>query len=175
MNGEQDHQQSASSDPWAPVTVSADEVTEHQQLQDAYQQTLRAAGYGSEQRERYIEDSGLDPEYAACVWDEEVLPAAEAAGAIPESPGYFDPAERATLDVRSAAVDEFWAQHPESDYDVFSNSPENQQWFKQAMTYGDEKARQVLGDQVAEHLLSSPSAAAEESTHKVDDDFDIGI
>ncbi|MFI1734916.1 hypothetical protein ACH40E_38035 [Streptomyces acidicola] len=174
MNGEK-HDQQPDADPWAPVTISATEVAEHQQLRNAYEQTLNAAGYGPDQRERYINESGHDPEYAACVWDEEILPAAEAAGAIPEHPSYFDPAERATLDVRNAAIDEFWKQHPQSDYDVFNNSEESQRWFKQAMTYGDTKAREALGDQVAEHLLSSRSpAAGEELAHEADDhDMDL--
>ncbi|MFM9625060.1 hypothetical protein ACKI14_44970 [Streptomyces turgidiscabies] len=163
MNGEKQHdqdQQPGPTDPWAPVTVSTTEVAEHEQLQDAYQQTLTAAGYGEQQRERYIAESGLDPEYAACVWDGEIVPAAEASGAIPENPGYFGPVERATLDTRDAAVDQFWAEHPE--YDVFSSSEANQALFRQAMDYGDQRAREVLGDQVAEHLLSRPRAADEE-------------
>jgi hypothetical protein len=167
VNGEKEHEPPEPSDPWAPVTVSADAVVEHQQTQDAYQQTLTAAGYGEDQRERYIRESGQDPEYAACVWDEEVMPAAEAAGAIPESPSCFDPVERATLDARDAAVDEFWKQHPE--YDVFSNSPENQALFRQAMDHGDQRAREVLGAQVAEHLLSRPQGTTEEPAQKVDD------
>ncbi|MEU0074120.1 hypothetical protein ABZ027_31965 [Streptomyces sp. NPDC006332] len=168
MNGEKHNgeQQPEPSDPWAPVTVPAEQVVEHSQLQDAYQQTLTAAGYGEDQRDRYIAESGLDPEHAACVWAEEVLPAAEAAGAIPANPGYFDPVERATLDARDAAVDEFWKQHPE--YDVFSNSPENQALFRQAMEHGDQRAREVLGDQVAEHLLSRPLGPTEEPTHPGD-------
>lgn len=171
MNGEKHNgEKQPAEDPWAPVTVSDTAVTEHQQLQDAYQQTLTAAGYGEDQRERYIRESGLDPEHAACVWDEEVMPAAEAAGAIPENPGYFDPIERATLDARDAALDEFWKQHPE--YDVFSNSPENQELFRQAMSHGDQRAREVLGDQVAEHLLSSPQ---EGPAPKSDEDHDIDI
>ncbi|MCX4885994.1 hypothetical protein [Streptomyces sp. NBC_00847] len=178
MNGEK-HQQPEPSDPWAPVTVSGDEVAEHTQLQDAYQQTLTAAGYGEDQRERYIRESGQDPEYAACVWDEEVMPAAEAAGAIPERPSPFDPVERATLDARDAAVDEFWKAHPE--YDVWSNSPENQALFRQAMEHGDQRAREVLGDQVAEHLLSRPQETAPEpdlakpEAPEIDDGPDIDI
>ncbi|WP_105974717.1 hypothetical protein [Streptomyces geranii] len=170
MNGEKHDQaqQTEPADPWAPVTVSADDVADHEQLHDAYQQTLTAAGYGEDQRARYITESGMDPEYAACVWDEEIMPAAEAAGAIPANPSPFDPAERATLDARDAAVDEFWRRHPE--YDVFSNSEANQTLFRQAMAHGDQRAREVLGDQVAEHLLSGgPTEAAE---HQVDEDLD---
>ncbi|GGN47048.1 hypothetical protein [Streptomyces fuscichromogenes] len=171
MNEEQ-HQQPEPHDPWAPVTVSADAVAEHQQLHEAYEQTLTAAGYGTDQRARYIAESGEDPEYAACVWDEEIVPAAQAAGVLPENPAPFDPAERATLDARDAAISQFWEAHPE--YDVFSNSAENQELFRQAMAHGDDKAREVLGDQVAEHLLSSPSAPAEGAEHAVDDiDIDI--
>ncbi|MFJ2833602.1 hypothetical protein ACIPC1_39695 [Streptomyces sp. NPDC087263] len=171
MNGEK-HDQAQQTEPedlWAPVTVSAEAVADHEQLHDAYQQTLTAAGYGEDQRERYIAESGLDPEYAACVWDEEVMAAAEAAGAIPASPSPFDPAERATLDARDAAVDAFWKEHPE--YDVFSNSPENQALFRQAMDIGDQRAREVLGDQAAEHLLSRPAPEAPE----IDEDLDIDI
>lgn len=162
-------QQTEPEDLWAPVTVSAEAVADHEQLHDAYQQTLTAAGYGEDQRERYIKESGLDPEYAACVWDEEVMPAAEAAGAIPASPSPFDPVERATLDARSAAVDEYMQQHPE--YDVFSNSQENQALFRQAMDYADQRAREVLGGQVAEHLLSRPAPEAPD----LNDDLDIDV
>lgn len=173
MNGDKtEQQQPEPTDPWAPVTVSADAVAEHQQLQDAYEQTLTAAGYGADQRERYIAESGEDPEYAACVWDEEIVPAAQAAGVLPENPAPFGPAERATLDARDAAISQFWEAHPE--YDVFSNSAENQELFRQAMAHGDEKAREALGDQVAEHLLSSTPVAVEGAEHEVGDiDIDI--
>lgn len=175
MNGEKHDQaeQTEPADPWAPVTVSAEAITEHEQLQDAYQQTLTAAGYGEDQRERYIAQSGLDPEHAACVWDEEIVPAAEAAGVIPENPGYFGPAERATMDARDAAVDEFWKQHPE--YDVFSNAPEHQSLFRQAMEYGDAKAREALGDQVAENVLSTPQASDEAALDPEVDEHDIDL
>jgi hypothetical protein len=36
----------------------------------AHQRQLAAAGYGGEQRTRYIKESGEAPEYAARVWDE---------------------------------------------------------------------------------------------------------
>ncbi|MEU0032008.1 hypothetical protein [Streptomyces sp. NPDC006335] len=168
MNGEQhDSNEQPATDPWVPVTVSAEESEQHPQMLAAYEQTLTAAGYGEDQRERYIQQSGLDPEEAALVWDNEIVPAAEAADAIPEHPGYFDPVERATLDARDAAIDEFWKQHPE--YDVWSNSPENQALFRQAMGYGDAKAREVLGDQAAEHLMSAPKATTADQDIEEDD------
>ncbi|WP_093804048.1 hypothetical protein [Streptomyces sp. Wb2n-11] len=154
MNGEQQK----SEDPWAPVTVTADQPAPHDQQQADHQQQLTAAGYGEEQRTRYIAESGEDPEYAACVWDEQIVAAAEAAGIIPEDPSPFSPTEKATHAAREAAISKFWKQRPE--YDVFSNSPENQELFRQAMEYGDQEAREVLGGDVAEHLLSRPQEHA---------------
>lgn len=172
MNNEKQTQQAEPADPWAPVTVSAKAIAEHDQIQDSYQQMLTAAGYGTDQRDRYIEQSGLDPDHAACVWDEEIVPAAEAAGTIPGNPDPFGPAERQTLNTRNAALDEFWKQHPE--YDVFSNAPEHQELFRQAMEYGDARARQVLGSQVADHLLSTPQVSAEDLDPEVDEhDIDL--
>lgn len=49
-----------------------------------YEQALADAGYGPADRARFIAEYGTHPEYAACVWDEELVPAAEAAGTIPQ-------------------------------------------------------------------------------------------
>ncbi|MFI7352088.1 hypothetical protein ACIBSR_38280 [Streptomyces sp. NPDC049936] len=171
MNGEKHNgEQQKSEDLWAPVTVPADQPAYDQQ-QAAHQRQLTAAGYGDEQRARYIEESGQDPEHAACVWDEQIVPAAEAAGIIPGNPNPFSPAEEATHAARDAAINEFWTRHPE--YDVFSNSPENQELFRQAMEHGDQKAREVLGDGVAEHMLSTPQESTEEPGREVDEEIDL--
>ncbi|MFF4828210.1 hypothetical protein ACFY20_35595 [Streptomyces sp. NPDC001312] len=167
MNGEKQNGE----DLWAPVTVPTDQPTAYDQQQADYQQKRTAAGYGEEQRARYIEESGQDSEYAECVWDEQVVAAAEAAGIIPENPSPFSPAEEATHAARDAAISEFWKQHPE--YDVFSNSPENQALFRQAMEHGDQKAREALGNEVAEHLLSRPQEHTEQPDHEVDEDIDL--
>ncbi|MFD8621722.1 hypothetical protein [Streptomyces sp. NPDC059513] len=172
MNSETHNgEQQKSEDLWAPVTVTADQPVPHDQQQTAHQRQLTAAGYGEEQRARYIEESGQDPEYAACVWDEQIVAGAEAAGIIPESPGAFSPAEEEMRAARDAAISEFWTQHPE--YDVFSNSPENQALFRQAMEHGDQRAREALGDEVAEHLLSGSQTPAEEPAHEVDEEIDL--
>ncbi|WP_328973990.1 hypothetical protein [Streptomyces sp. NBC_00239] len=172
MNGEKHNgEQHKAEDPWAPVTVTADQPAQYDQQQAAHQRQLTAAGYGEEQRTRYIEESGQDPEYAACVWDEQIVAGAEAAGIIPENPRPFSPAEEATHAARDAAISEFWTQHPE--YDVFSNSPEDQALFRQAMDHGDQKAREVLGDEVAEHLLSRPQEPAEEPARQDDEEIDL--
>ncbi|WP_332011266.1 hypothetical protein [Streptomyces anulatus] len=173
MNGEKrNSEQHQPEDPWASVTVTADPPAPYDQQQAAHQRQLTAAGYGQEQRTRYIEESGQDPEYAACVWDEQIVAAAEAAGIIPENLSPFSPAEEATHAARDAAISEFWERHPE--HDVFSNSPENQTLFQQAMEYGDEKAREVLGGEVAEDLLSRPQESAEEPAREVDEeDIDL--
>ncbi|MBV9024700.1 MAG: hypothetical protein JO362_13115 [Streptomycetaceae bacterium] len=67
-------------DPWATVPL-APQLTPWQE----YERTLTAAGYGPEDRRRYIAESA-DPEYAECEWDNNLIPAAEAAGIIPEPP-----------------------------------------------------------------------------------------
>ncbi|MBV9025211.1 MAG: hypothetical protein JO362_15790 [Streptomycetaceae bacterium] len=67
-------------DPWGTVPP-APQLTPWQE----YERTLTAAGYGPEARHRYITESA-DPEYAECEWDNNVIPAAEAAGIIPEPP-----------------------------------------------------------------------------------------
>ncbi|MCZ0984029.1 hypothetical protein O1L60_45525 [Streptomyces diastatochromogenes] len=91
MNGEKHNgEQHQSEDLWASVTVTADEPATYDQQQAAYQRQLTAAGYGEEQRTRYIEESGEGPEYAACVWGEQIVAAAEAAGIIPEAPRSYD-------------------------------------------------------------------------------------
>jgi hypothetical protein len=167
VNGEKHKGQ----DPWVPVTVTTDQPAPYDQQHGGYQSQLTAAGYGEEQRTRYIQESGQDPEYAACVWDEQIVVGAEAAGIIPENPRPFSPAEEATYAVRDAAISEFWERHP--GYDVFSNSPENQALFRQAMDHGDQKAREILGDEVAEHLLSRPQESAEEPHREIDEEIDL--
>ncbi|MFD5906466.1 hypothetical protein ACFWHG_33905 [Streptomyces microflavus] len=169
MNGEKHNGQQQPEDPWASVTVTADPPAPYDQ--PAHQRQLTAAGYGQEQRTRYIEESGQDPEYAACVWDEQIVAAAEAAGIIPESPGALSPAEEAMHAARDAAISEFWTQHPE--YDVFSNSSENQALFRQAMEHGDQKAREALGDEVAELVVRGSQTPAEEPAHEVDEEIDL--
>lgn len=77
-----------------------------------YERALEDAGYGDAQRQQYIEGSG-DAEYAACQWDEMVVPAAEAAGVIPARPVEpITPAEQASQDARARASSEYWQQHP---------------------------------------------------------------
>ncbi|MFJ8855168.1 hypothetical protein [Streptomyces sp. NPDC102437] len=169
MNGEKHNgeKQQGAEDLWAPVTVPTDQPTAHDRQQADHQRQLTATGYGDEQRTRYIAESSQDPEYAACVWDEQIVAAAEAAGIIPENPSPLSPTEEAAHAARDAAISEFWTQHPE--YDVFSNSPENQELFRQAMEHGDQKAREVLGDEVAEYMLSR----TQEPSHEVDEEIDL--
>ncbi|MFJ2922901.1 hypothetical protein [Streptomyces sp. NPDC087307] len=93
MNSEKPQQ--AADDIWAPVTVSAEPAGYKGQLAD-YEWRLEAAGHGATQRQRYIESFGEDAEYAACQWDEMIVPAAEAAGVIPARPVEpLSPAEQA--------------------------------------------------------------------------------
>ena len=49
-----------------------------------YAQALEDAGYGDTHRQQYIANSNEDPDYAACNYDELIVPAAVAAGIIPE-------------------------------------------------------------------------------------------
>ncbi|MFF4285665.1 hypothetical protein ACFY0R_10095 [Streptomyces sp. NPDC001633] len=72
----------ATDDPWATSTVPAATAP-----WEVYEDALDAAGYGAAARARYIA-SAADPEYAECEWDNNVIPAAEAAGIIPEPPSY---------------------------------------------------------------------------------------
>ncbi|MGX1759918.1 hypothetical protein ACWIG5_23925 [Streptomyces lydicus] len=75
-NGEVPHP--AADDPWTPAPVPPKPAD--------YERDLDAAGYGDTQRQRYILEFGDDDEYAACQWDEMIVPAAEAAGIIPARP-----------------------------------------------------------------------------------------
>ncbi|MEU5008480.1 hypothetical protein ACFWW5_21065 [Streptomyces albidoflavus] len=69
-------------DPWAPCAIPAPATP-----QQSYEKALDAAGYGAAARARYIAEAA-DPEYAECEWDNNIVPAAEAAGIIPEPPAY---------------------------------------------------------------------------------------
>ncbi|MFI1890399.1 hypothetical protein [Streptomyces jumonjinensis] len=79
----------AADDPWASSYSSPTTPRE------TYERELDAAGYGEGQRARYIAQSGHDAEYAACQWDEMVVPSAQAAGIIPEPPIDTDDEETA--------------------------------------------------------------------------------
>ncbi|KAB7833557.1 hypothetical protein [Streptomyces mobaraensis] len=129
-----------------------------------YEQQLTAAGYGDGQRQHYIEQSGQDPEYAACVWDEQIMLAAEAAGEIPARPVEpLTPAEQAENAARSQAMREYWQQYPEDQggWDPLSN--DNDDATKaQFDTFVSERTQQ---------LLSTP----EPSPAEYDDDFDMDL
>ncbi|WP_331758190.1 hypothetical protein [[Kitasatospora] papulosa] len=103
-------------DPWASVTVTA---------APTYEQQLDAAGYGDTARQRYIDESGHDPEYAECTWDEMIVPAAEASGEIPAQPTEpVSPAVRAEWVARGQAMRAYWEQNPveQGGYDPLSNT-----------------------------------------------------
>ncbi|WP_327299923.1 hypothetical protein [Streptomyces sp. NBC_01197] len=129
-----------SNDPWAPATVT-DAPT--------YEQQLDAAGYGDAQRQRYIEESGQDPEYAECMWDEMVVPAAEASGEIPAAPAEpVSPAERAGWAARDQALRMYWEQNPveQGGYDPLSsnnNQPGVEERFNIVV---DQMSTQILQD-----------------------------
>lgn len=69
-------------DPWASDWTPPPATPEPPL--SAYDQALAAAGFGPADRARFIAEHGTSTEYAACVWDEELVPAAEAAGTIPQ-------------------------------------------------------------------------------------------
>lgn len=93
-------------DPWATSTVPAPATP-----QQAYEEALDAAGYGPAARARYIADA-TDPEYAECEWDNNVIPAAEAAGILPEPPPYEPTVEEQVREwCNRAAARQFDAAH----------------------------------------------------------------
>jgi hypothetical protein len=125
--------------------------------EEAYQQALAAAGYGPTDRARYIAASGQDPEHAACVWDEQILAAAEAAGIIPEPPR--PPAPTIEEQVRNwcdnAAYREFEEAHP--DYSPFLRALTDEETQHIA-----KRAEQLLlehGEALAEFLRTTPRPA----------------
>ncbi|WP_018569635.1 hypothetical protein [Streptomyces sp. PsTaAH-124] len=78
----------------------------------AYEAALDAAGYGAAARARYIR-AAADPEYAECEWDNMVIPAAEAAGAIPKPPPYEQTVEEQVREwCNRAAYRQFELNHP---------------------------------------------------------------
>ncbi|MFJ8957321.1 hypothetical protein ACIRO1_45250 [Streptomyces sp. NPDC102381] len=168
QNGEKP--QPTADDPWAPVTVSADEPTTYGDRMAVYQgelttyeRGLESAGYGDSQRQRYIEGSGEDPEYAACQWDEMIVPAAEAAGIIPTRPSEpVSPAEEA----RAAARAEYWQQHPDDGWDPWDNDPAKEAEFK---TFVDSRTEQLLQEARPE------PTEREQAAPDPDDDFDVDM
>lgn len=93
-------------DPWASSTP----VPPLTPLQE-YERELEEAGYGPTARARYIAESG-DPEYAECEWDNNVIPAAEAAGIIPEPPLVEPPLdEQVRVWCHRATIRQFDAAH----------------------------------------------------------------
>ncbi|MFI1869712.1 hypothetical protein [Streptomyces jumonjinensis] len=88
MTAPENTQPAPADDPWASSYSSPTTPRK------TYERELDAAGYGETQRARYIAESG-DDEYAACQWDEMVVPSAQAAGIIPEPPIDTDDEETA--------------------------------------------------------------------------------
>lgn len=134
-------------DPWAPVTVT-DTPT--------YEQHLDAAGYGDAQRQRYIDESGQDPEYAECMWDEMVVPAAEASGEIPARPVEpVSPVVQAGWAARQQAMRTYWEQNPveQGGYDPLSNTNEP----------GAEDRFNTVVDQISTQILQDVGVVLAES------------
>ncbi|MFF5808240.1 hypothetical protein [Streptomyces sp. NPDC012746] len=89
-----------------------------------YERQLTAAGFGAADRQQYIQGSGQPHGYAACLWDEFIVPGAEAAGLIPTRPTQLtSPAEQALIEARRQARLIYWEQYPEDrgGYDPLSN------------------------------------------------------
>lgn len=131
----------------------------------ASDEQLAAAGYGDTARQHYIDHSGQDPEYAACTWDELIIPAAEAAGEIPET-SHFDEAGRATMDALAEAGQIVWASNH---HDPFDNSPAGQMAFRQYQQQVNQRAREILdakGIEPAEYMLTETRIPAQD--HDID-------
>lgn len=142
------------------------------------EQQLTDAGYGDDRRQRYIDESGQDPEYAACVWDEQIIPAAVAAGEIPEQPYPFSAAELARHAASSTAVTEFSQQHPE--HDPFDNDPASQQAFQQFVNARKEEIMREIGPALADRIEQAggswtQSTVAEVYTAHADRDEEIDL
>lgn len=124
---------------WAPVTVTA---------APTYEQHLDAAGYGDTARQQYIDEAGEESGYAECMWDEMIIPAAEAAGEIPTWPVEpVSPVEQAGWAARQQAMRTYWEQHPveHGGYDPLSNTntPDTEARFN---TIVDQMSTQILHD-----------------------------
>ena len=155
MNGEKhngEKPQQAADDIWAPVTVTAEPTGYEAQVAD-YERDLDAAGYGDTQRQRYIEGSGEDAEYAACQWDEMIVPAAEAAGILPARPVEpISPAEQARDAARSHASDEYYKQHPDDAWEPWDNDPAKEAEYKAFVEARTMAILQEVGPDLAERI-----------------------
>ncbi|MFD3907866.1 hypothetical protein ACFXOL_10845 [Streptomyces californicus] len=152
QNGEKPQQ---ADDIWAPVTVTA-EPTGHEGQAADYERTLEAAGYGDTQRQRYIEDSGQDPEYAACQWDEMVVPGAEAAGIIPARPVEpLSPAEQARDAARAHASSEYYQQHGDGAWEPWDNDPAKEAEYNAFVDSRTTTILQEVGPDLAERIEHS--------------------
>ncbi|NDL57004.1 hypothetical protein [Phytoactinopolyspora mesophila] len=79
--------------------------------QHAYEQELERAGYGEAARRSYIEAG--DPDFNEAEWDENIIPAAEASGELPERPMRpLHPYEQITIDAGHEAMGESLREHP---------------------------------------------------------------
>ncbi|MFF4607794.1 hypothetical protein ACFY12_34275 [Streptomyces sp. NPDC001339] len=165
MNGEKhngEKPQPTADDLWAPVTVSTAEPETYEGQLAAYEQDVDAAGYGETQRQRYIEGSGQDAEYAACQWDEMIVPAAEAAGIIPARPiEPVSPAEQAREAARSHAMGEYWQQRPveQGGWDpLTSNDPAKEAEFQRFVEERSTRILQEVGPDLAERIERNPDS-----------------
>ncbi|MGW6605144.1 hypothetical protein [Streptomyces sp. NPDC055036] len=160
MNSEKKHNgekpQQTADGLWAPVTVSATEPTTYEGQVAAYERDLDAAGYGDSQRQRYIEGSGEDAEYAACEWDEMIVPAAEAAGAIPARPVEpVSPADQARDAARSHARGEYWQQNQQDGWDPLTNDPAKEAEFNAFVEDRSTRILQEVGPDLADRIERS--------------------
>ncbi|MFF5893946.1 hypothetical protein ACFY72_35030 [Streptomyces globisporus] len=152
MNGEQHKGE----DPGAPVTVTTDQSAPSDQQQAAHQRQLTAAGYGEEQRTRYIEGSSEGPEYAACAWDEQIVPGAEAAGIIPENPSPFSTAEQAHNAAHSHAVSEYWQRNPDDRWaSPWDADPAREAEYKEFVAARTTQILQEIGPDLVERIERS--------------------
>ncbi|MFJ2406642.1 hypothetical protein ACIOUE_35685 [Streptomyces xanthochromogenes] len=153
MNGEKQNGEKPQqpTDIWTPVTVPSDPAGYADQFAD-YERNLEAAGYGDTQRQRYLDESG-DPEYAACQWDEMILPGAEAAGIIPARPVEpLSPVEQARDAARAHASSEYYQQHPDDAWEPWDNNPAKETEYKTFVATRTTAILQEVGPDLAERI-----------------------
>ncbi len=80
-----------------------------------YQRRMDNSGLGEADRERYITGT-VDPRAAALVWDEQIIPAAEAAGDLPQAP--IEPLSPREQAQQAARTEVYRALAADPQYDI---------------------------------------------------------
>lgn len=118
-------------------------LAEYDEQRQEYEKQLERAGYGPDAREQFI-NAASDPAARAEEWDNEVIPAAAAAGEIPEDEPVppRTPAQEARDEALTRASEDYYEQHPDG-WEPWEADPEREAEYQ---AFVDARAAELMAE-----------------------------